>query len=163
MWLVTCIRWHTNAKYIHLNYIVSPYSLPATTGSPLISIACLSFLHVLSSSLAIQCLRTDVRRLLKLTEPVYFNHYLIQQEYCLLFHRLYSGGLHQGIKNNFNYIHTQIMIFIIDLTIKAEEKTLRLWPRSLQNHVLYFPGDSPLCFYFSALTRHQFRLRSAAA
>ena len=65
-------------------------------------------------------------RLLKLTEPVYFNHYLIQQEYCLLFHRLYSGGLHQGIKNNFNYIHTQIMIFIIDLTIKAEEKTLRL-------------------------------------
>ena len=31
------------------------------------------------------------------------------------------------------------MIFIIDLTIKAEEKVLRLWffpPRSLQNHFL---------------------------
>ena len=28
--------------------------------------------------------------------------------------------------NEFNYIHKPIMIFIIDLTIKAEEKVLRL-------------------------------------
>ena len=45
---------------------MSLYSLRAATGSSLISIASLSFLHVLSSSLATQCLRTDIRRLMAL-------------------------------------------------------------------------------------------------
>ena len=36
------------------------------------------------------------------------------------------ADLHTGIKNEFNYFHQPIMIFIIDLTIKAEVKVLSL-------------------------------------
>ena len=45
---------------------MSPYSLRATTGSPLISIASLSFLHVPLQSIAIQCLRNVIRQLIEL-------------------------------------------------------------------------------------------------
>ena len=69
-----------------------------------------------------------------------------------------------------HHIHKQIiMIFIIDLTIKAEEKVLRLSqkppkPRFRDAKIYNFPGGDPrpsLCFFFPILPGLQFRLRSA--